>query len=150
MALSIDRRAFIDIISEGQGDVGGVMQPLPEGLWGIPEEVLKTLPGYAPDVQKNRAEAHEIMRNLGYGPDRRLQLKVSTRNIPPYRDPAVLLTDQLKEVFVDGELEIVETASWFPKVAQGLHDRRQSHRRRRRRSRPATVRELRLRFAAQL
>ena len=34
------------------------------------------------------------------------------------RDPAVLLTDQLKEVFVDGELEIVETASWFPKVAR--------------------------------
>jgi hypothetical protein len=32
-------------------------------------------------------------------------------HIPPYRDPAVLLTDQLKEVFVDGELEIVETAS---------------------------------------
>ena len=118
MALSIDRRAFIDIISEGQGDIGGVMQPLPEGLWGIPEEVLKTLPGYDPDVQKNRAEAREIMRNLGYGSDRRLQLKVSTRNIPPYRDPAVLLTDQLKEVFVDGELEIVETASWFPKVAR--------------------------------
>jgi peptide/nickel transport system substrate-binding protein len=40
MALSIDRHAFIDIISEGQGDIGGVMQPLPEGLWGIPEEVL--------------------------------------------------------------------------------------------------------------
>jgi len=118
MALSIDRHAFIDIISEGQGDIGGVMQPLPEGLWGMPEEVLKTLPGYDPDVQKNRAEAREIMRKLGYGPDKRLQLKVSTRNIPPYRDPAVLLTDQLKEVFVDGELEIVETASWFPKVAR--------------------------------
>ena len=118
MALSIDRRAFIDIISEGQGDIGGVMQPFPEGLWGIPEGVLKTLPGYDPDVQKNRAEAREIMRKLGYGPDKRLQLKVSTRNIPPYRDPAVLLTDQLKEVFVDGELEIVETASWFPKVAR--------------------------------
>jgi peptide/nickel transport system substrate-binding protein len=42
----IDRRAFIDIISEGQGDIGGLMQPLPEGLWGMPEEVLKTLPGY--------------------------------------------------------------------------------------------------------
>jgi peptide/nickel transport system substrate-binding protein len=67
MALSIDRRALIDIISEGQGDIGGVMQPLPEGLWGIPEEVLKTLPGYDPDVQKNRGEAREIMRNLGYG-----------------------------------------------------------------------------------
>jgi peptide/nickel transport system substrate-binding protein len=111
VALSIDRRAFIHIISEGQGDIGGIMQPLPEGLWGMPEGVLNALPGYDPDVQKNRAEAREIMRTLGYRPHKRLQLKVSTRNIPPYRDPAVLLTDQLKEVFVDGELEIVETAN---------------------------------------
>jgi ABC-type transport system substrate-binding protein len=103
-------------ISEGQGDVGGVMQPLPEGVWGMPQGVLKTLPGYDPDVQKNRNDARQIMEKLGYGPDKRLALKVSTRDIPPYRDPAMILTDQLKEVFIDGELEIVETASWFPKV----------------------------------
>ena len=41
----------------GQGDIGGVMLPPPEGLWGMPPEMLKTLPGYDPDVQKNRAEA---------------------------------------------------------------------------------------------
>ena len=35
-------------------------------------------------IQKNRAEAREIMRKLGYGPDKRLALKVSTRNIPPF------------------------------------------------------------------
>ena len=29
MALSLDRKAFIDILSDGQGDIGGVMQPLP-------------------------------------------------------------------------------------------------------------------------
>jgi peptide/nickel transport system substrate-binding protein len=116
MALSLDRKAFIDIISDGQGDIGGVMQPLPEGLWGMPPHVLNALPGYDPDVQKDRSEAREIMHKLGYGPDKRLALKVSTRNIPPYRDPAVILTDQLKEVFIDGELDIVETASWFPKV----------------------------------
>src|SRR5215831_5939010 len=116
MALSLDRKAFIDIISEGQGDIGGVMQPLPEGVWGMPQDVLQALPGYDPDVQKNRSEAREIMGKLGYGLDKRLALKVSTRNIPPFRDPAVILLDQLKEVFIDGELEIVETASWFPKV----------------------------------
>jgi peptide/nickel transport system substrate-binding protein len=116
MALSLDRKAFIDILSDGQGDIGGVMQPLPEGLWGIPPEVLRTLPGYDPEVQKNRAEAREIMRKLGYGPDKRLALKVSTRNIPPFRDPAVILIDQLKEVFIDGELEMVETALWYPKM----------------------------------
>jgi peptide/nickel transport system substrate-binding protein len=33
MALSLDRKAFIDIIGEGQGDIGGVLQPAPAGLW---------------------------------------------------------------------------------------------------------------------
>ena len=33
---------------------------------------LQTLPGYGPDVEKNRAEARKIMEKLGYGPDRRL------------------------------------------------------------------------------
>jgi peptide/nickel transport system substrate-binding protein len=33
MALSLDRHAFIDIITDGQGDIGGAMQPPPEGLW---------------------------------------------------------------------------------------------------------------------
>jgi peptide/nickel transport system substrate-binding protein len=49
MALSLDRKTFIDIISEGQGDIGGVMQPLPEGVWGMPQAVRNALPGYDPD-----------------------------------------------------------------------------------------------------
>jgi ABC-type transport system substrate-binding protein len=57
IALGLDRKAFIDIISEGQGDIGGVMQPLPEGVWGMPQDVLQTLPGYDPDAQKNRVAA---------------------------------------------------------------------------------------------
>ena len=116
MALSLNRKAFIDILTEGQGDVGGVMQPLPEGLWGMPQDVLQTLPGYDPDVQKNHSEARQIMQNLGYGPDKRLAIKVFTRNVPLYRDPAVILLDQLKEIYIDGELDVVDTASWFPKV----------------------------------
>ena len=116
MALSLDRKSFIDIISEGHGDIGGAMQPLPEGVWGMPPDIQNTLPGYDPDVQKNRSEARAIMRKLGYGPDNRLALKVSTRNVPPFRDPAVILIDQLKDVFIEGELEIVETALWYPKM----------------------------------
>jgi peptide/nickel transport system substrate-binding protein len=38
MALSLDRQAFIDILTEGQGDSGGVMQPPPAGLWGMPPD----------------------------------------------------------------------------------------------------------------
>jgi len=116
MALSLDRKAFIDIITEGQGDIGGVMQPAPEGLWGMQPEMLRELPGYDPDVQRNRAEAREIMRKLGYGIDKRLQVNMSARDLPFLRDPAVLLIDQLKEVYIDGTLETIDTTNWFPKV----------------------------------
>jgi peptide/nickel transport system substrate-binding protein len=115
MALSLDRQAFIDIISGGQGEIGGVMQPAPAGLWGMPREMLAALPGYDPDVQKNRAEARKIMQTLGYNVDNHLKIKVTVRDIP-YRDPAVLLIDQLKQVYIDGELEPVDTTSFFPKM----------------------------------
>jgi peptide/nickel transport system substrate-binding protein len=36
MALSLDRKAFIDILYQGQGDIGGVLQPPPEGLGDAP------------------------------------------------------------------------------------------------------------------
>jgi peptide/nickel transport system substrate-binding protein len=50
MALSLDRKAFLDIITEGKGNLGGVMLPPPEGVWGLPAEILHGLPGYGPDV----------------------------------------------------------------------------------------------------
>ena len=90
MLLTIDRKSFIDILAQG----------------------------YGPDVAKNRAEAQAIMKKAGYGPDNRLKLKVSTRNHLLYRDPAVILIDQLKEIYIDGELDLVDTALWFNKVAR--------------------------------
>ena len=116
MALSLDRKAFIDILSEGQGEIGGVLQPAPEGPWGMPPDLLKELPGYDPDVQKNRAQARQIMEKLGYGPNKRLKIRVSTRDLPAFRDPAVILIDQLKEVYFDGELETIENTIYYPKI----------------------------------
>jgi peptide/nickel transport system substrate-binding protein len=114
MSLTLDRKAFIDIITEGQGEVGAVMQPPPSGLWGMPPDLLKTLPGYDPDVEKSRAQARTLMENHGYGPDKRLAVTVSTRNLAGYRDPAVILIDQLKEIYIDGELNPVDTTQWYP------------------------------------
>ena len=116
MSLSLDRKTFVDILYEGQGDIGGAMQPPPAGLWGLPAEELQTLPGYTPDVEKNRTEAREIMQKLGYGPDKRLPVTVSTRDVSYYRDPAVILIDQLKQIYMDGQLEPVDTTNWYPKV----------------------------------
>ena len=43
---------------------------------------------------------------------------MSTRNVATYRDPAVILIDQLKEIYVDGVLDTVETANWHSKVTR--------------------------------
>jgi peptide/nickel transport system substrate-binding protein len=118
MQLAIDRKAFLDIIMEGKGTIGGAMQTPPAGLWGLPPEILKTLPGYGPDVEANRAAARKLMEKAGYGPQKRLPVQVQTRNIAQYRDPAVILIDQMKQIYIDGDLDVVETANWFPKIAR--------------------------------
>jgi ABC-type transport system substrate-binding protein len=105
MSLTLDRRAFVDIMGQGNGAIGGAMEPPPEGLWGMPAETLRTLPGYGPDVARRRADARQIMEKLGYGPDKRLAVTVAARNVPPWRDPALILIDQLKQIYIDGDLE---------------------------------------------
>ena len=45
-------------------------------------------------------------------------MKVSVLDVPPARDPAVILISQLKKVYIDGELDAVETGNWFSKLAR--------------------------------
>src|SRR5215831_16981639 len=119
MVLSLDRRAFNDIENEGvAGAIGANMLPAPNGVWGMPPEVLDTLPGYGPDVAKNRAEARKITEKLGYEPEKPLAVKLSTRNFPAWRDPAVILISHLKEIYIDAELDLVDTALWYAKMAR--------------------------------
>jgi peptide/nickel transport system substrate-binding protein len=116
IALALDRKAFIEIIGNGHADIGPTMQPAPEGVWGMPPEMVQTLFSYGPDVEKNRAAAREIMQKLGYGPDKRLPVTVTTRNVAAYRDPAVILIGQLKDIYIDGTLNAIDTTQWYPTV----------------------------------
>jgi peptide/nickel transport system substrate-binding protein len=116
MQLALDRNAFIKIIGEGEGLIGATMQPPPDGVWGMPADMLQTLPGYGTDIEKNRAQAREIMKKLGYGPDKRLAVTVTTRNVAAYRDPAVILIGQLKDIYIDGTLNAIDTTQWYPTV----------------------------------
>jgi peptide/nickel transport system substrate-binding protein len=115
LALSIDRQAFIDILSEGQNLIGGTLLPPPHGLWGLLPEDLTNIVGYG-DVAKNRREARQIMRNHGYGPKKPMRIKVSTRDIATFRDLAVIFIDQLKQIYVDAELEPIETAVYYSRM----------------------------------
>jgi peptide/nickel transport system substrate-binding protein len=119
MALALDRNAFNTILAEGKSSLGAVMLPGPEGAWGMPPEELAKLPGYGADIEKNQAEARKIMEELGYSAAKPLKVKVATRNIPLYRDPAVIFIDQMKKIHVEGELEVVDTTIWHAKVQRG-------------------------------
>ena len=117
MALTLDRQAFIDIISDARGldrrrddaaargklghAAGGPADPA--GL--RPRRRRRTAPRPARSWQK-----------LGYGPDKRLSVTVTTRNAGAYRDPSILLIDQLKEIYIDGTLNAIDTTQWYPTV----------------------------------
>ena len=118
MVLAIDRNSFTQIIGQGTNRIGGTMLPPPEGRWGMPAEFLATVAGYGADHEKARAEGRKIMGELGYSADKPLKIKVSTRNIPTYRDQAVILIDHLKQVYIQGELEPLDTAVWYNRMAR--------------------------------
>jgi peptide/nickel transport system substrate-binding protein len=118
LSLALDRRAFIAALNEGDGQIGGVLQPPDDGRWGLPADRLAAIPGYGPDVEKNREEARAIMRRAGYGPDKRMRTKISTRALSIYRNPAQMLADQLREIHIDADLDIVDSAHWAARLSR--------------------------------
>jgi peptide/nickel transport system substrate-binding protein len=116
MVLALDNRAFADILSQGHDLDGAAMLPPPAGFWGMPADMLPSLPGHSTDIEKSRAEARKIMESLGYGAEKPLKIKVATRNIAIYRDPAVILIDQLKKIYIEGELDPIDTTVWYTKI----------------------------------
>ena len=84
----------------------------------MPPDFLATVAGYGADHEKARAEGRKIMSELGYSADKPLKIKVTTRNIPTYRDQAVLLIDHLKQVYIEGELEALDTAVWYNRMGR--------------------------------
>ena len=61
--------------------------------------------GRAHDARAGPAFAHANRGTLPLGVD-----------LAPYRDPAVILIDQLKQIYMDGVLDPVDTTNWYPKL----------------------------------
>lgn len=118
VAIGLDRQGLIDIITQGESRISGVMMALPEGLWGMPKEVMEKLPGYSGTLEERRVEARKLMESLGYGPSNKLKIKVSTRDFSTYKEPAVVLVDQLNQLHFEAELEIIESTVWFGRAAR--------------------------------
>ena len=114
--LALDHKAFNDLMNEGVPGFGATMLPPPDGIWGVPPEMLATFPGYGPDVEKNRERARALMREAGHGPDNRLKIKIFTRDTAAFRDPALILADHLKSIYIDAELDVADTTVFYNRV----------------------------------
>jgi peptide/nickel transport system substrate-binding protein len=118
LSLAIDRKALNAILLEGKGLIGGAMLPRPVGEWGMPREMLEQLTGYGPDIEKNIAQSRELMQKQGYSEANPLKLKIQARNLVTYRDPAVIIIDQLKKIHIEGELEIIDSTQWYARMTR--------------------------------
>ena len=117
MMLALDRKAMNDILALGKASFGGAMLPPPQGAWGVAR--IDTLPNYGGEQPQRLAEARKLMESLGYGPAKRLKIKVATRDFQAYKDPAVLLVDQLNRIHFEAELEIIESAVYYGRMTRG-------------------------------
>jgi len=112
LALAIDRPGIVKTKGAGLDRIGGELMPPPEGAWGLSEAQLASVPGYGPDLAKRQEEARKLMREAGYGPDKPLNIVLTTRDVARYRDVSVMLLDQLSTIYVKGEMKTIDSAIW--------------------------------------
>ncbi|MBI4083002.1 MAG: ABC transporter substrate-binding protein [Candidatus Lambdaproteobacteria bacterium] len=113
-ALALDKAAFTRAVEPGY-IIGGVMLPRPHGAWGLTESELADVAGYG-DPVAGKEEARKLMAELGYGPTNPFQVKITTQNVNTYRNWANWAVGELKHVHVAGELDIVETGNYYPRM----------------------------------
>jgi peptide/nickel transport system substrate-binding protein len=121
ISLALDRNAFVTA-QHGHGRLGGIMMSPPHGIWGLAPEQLQAVPGYGKDVEKNRAEARKLMAEAGYGPNKKLKLTYIVRqSIPSYMVGASLVADQLRTIYIDGEIEPKEYTVFTGALVKGAY-----------------------------
>lgn len=110
--LTIDRQEYVKTAGVGYGRVGGAMPPPPEGIWGLPPDALATLPGYGTDIAANRAAARDLLQAAGFGPSNPLKAQLVARNLTSAKLPTIILTEQLRQIGIEADIKLVETAQF--------------------------------------
>jgi peptide/nickel transport system substrate-binding protein len=115
--LALDRKAYIDGVRQGGATIGTSLLPPPRGVWGMPPAEVATLPGRS-DGATGRAEAKKLLAEAGYGPDKPLQVAVTTRSASTYVEMASWVVDQLRQVGIQGTVDQVDTSVWFSRLTR--------------------------------
>jgi len=112
LSLGLDRYTGGKVLFNltGLKDVGGLLRPNTE--FALAEADLHKLPGFSPDMEKNRAEAKKLLAEAGYPNGFKVILK--NRNVKlPYQDFGVFAVQEWRKIGIQAEQRPEETAAWF-------------------------------------
>ena len=104
MSYAIDRQAIIDVVFAGQA-VPCSMMPPAMGHWSLD---VSDMDLYKTDVEK----AKQLMEAAGYNENNRLTLKVAAGLLDYIRQTAVVLQQQLSEIYIDLEITNLESGEY--------------------------------------
>ena len=117
VSLALDRHAYVQGVRQNGAVVGAALMPPPFGMWGLPDQELRKLPGYRNPAQ-DKAEAKRLLATAGFGPGKPLRVELVTRAFAIYVDLASFVVDQLHQVGVEATLKQIETAQYFPTLSR--------------------------------
>jgi len=111
MSLAINRYDMAKVLSPltGLETVGGLMHP--DSKWGLSPEELQELPGFGKDYEANLKEAKRLLKEAGY-PDG-FKTVLTNRSVKlPYIDYGVYLVSAWRQIGVEAEHKLEESATW--------------------------------------
>ncbi|MBI2912184.1 MAG: ABC transporter substrate-binding protein [Chloroflexi bacterium] len=121
MHLAIDRQAMIGTLTFGTGIAN------PPGMnggrtgWVIPQEELKTLPGWRQPKEQDRAEARRLLAEAGFANGFTFTMLVDKGHTDA-SSQAEVISAQVREVGINMKIDIVETAVYEKRRGEGDFD----------------------------
>ncbi len=104
MSYALDRQAIINVVYNGQATVSS-MVPSAMGHWSLD---VSDMDLYQHDVDK----AKELMEAAGYSDSNRLTLKLAAGLMDSLRQAAVVIQQQLSEIYIDVEITNLESGEY--------------------------------------
>lgn len=105
MSMAVDRQAIIDYVYNGEATVSTFVAPaMGHWVWDAPSES----PLYTQDIDAAKA----LMEEAGYSDSNHLTIKMAAGLLDSIRDTAVVLQQQLKEIYIDVEITNLESGEY--------------------------------------
>ncbi len=109
VSLAIDRTAAVQTLTDGAGQISGMLRP--GGRWALPATELQKVSGYAPTKAPEIARARELLAQAGFPNGFKTTLLVQKGEV--WESTGVFTKDQLAQVGIDATLDVKEAAALF-------------------------------------